>query len=165
VEIERRRVSAHLGAVLRPDPRVLDPLTRLGRERLLAVVTSSAAARLEACLSATGLSGLFAAEARFSAESSLPLPTSKPDPAIYAFAGERLGISPRQGLAVEDSLPGAEAAIAAGYPTLGNVMFVAPAERPERIAVLRRAGVAGILQSWDELERLLGARRTVAARR
>jgi HAD superfamily hydrolase (TIGR01509 family) len=158
VEAERRQVAAHLGRVLTPDRRVREPLARLGGERTLAVVSSSATARLEVCLRATDLDCLFPAERRFSAENSLPVPTSKPDPAIYALAGERLGISARQGLAVEDSVPGAQAAIAAGFPTLGNVMFVPGPERPGRVADLERAGVAGIVSSWTQLELLLGSR-------
>jgi beta-phosphoglucomutase-like phosphatase (HAD superfamily) len=155
IEAERRQVGAHLGRVLTPDYRVREPLARLAAGRTLAVVTSSATARLDICLRATDLESLFSTDRRFSAESSLPVPTSKPDPAIYALAGERLGISARQGLAVEDSVPGAQAALAAGFPTMGNVMFVPPPEQAGRVADLERAGVAGIVSSWTELERLL----------
>jgi beta-phosphoglucomutase-like phosphatase (HAD superfamily) len=157
VEAERRQVSAHLGRALQPDRAVREPLARLGEERGLALVSSSAGARLDVCLQATDLAPLFLPTRRFSAESSLPVPTSKPDPAIYAFAGERLGISVREGLAVEDSVPGAQAAIAAGFATVGNVMFVPWPERPDRIAGLRRVGVAGIVSSWAELERLFAS--------
>jgi HAD superfamily hydrolase (TIGR01509 family) len=163
VEVERRQVTAHLGRVLTPDPRVREPLARLAGERTLALVSSSAGARLDVCLRATGLEQLFPAERRFSAENSLPAPTSKPDPAIYVLARERLGISPSRGLAIEDSVPGAQAAIAAGFPTLGNVMFVPSPERPDRIVDLERAGAAGIISSWTELERLLGSHRLSAA--
>ncbi|MCW2987814.1 MAG: HAD-superfamily hydrolase, subfamily variant 3 [Solirubrobacterales bacterium] len=155
VETEREQVSAHLTHNLRPDPRVIDPLARLARDRILAVVSSSAITRVEACLAAVGLDGFFPERARFSAESSLPQPLSKPDPAVYVLAGDRLGISSSEGLAVEDSLPGAQAAIAAGFPTFGNMMFVPAQERPARIVALERAGVAGIVFSWSELERVL----------
>lgn len=163
VEVERRQVAAHLGKVLTPDRRVGEPLARLAGDRTLAIVSSSATARLDICLRATHLDRLFPADRRFSAESSLPVPTSKPDPAIYAHAMERLGISPRQGLAVEDSVPGAQAAIGAGFPTLGNVMFVPPPERADRVADLERAGVAGVISSWAELERLFDSSRPAAA--
>jgi beta-phosphoglucomutase-like phosphatase (HAD superfamily) len=152
---ERYDVSSHLGRTLRPDREVTVPLWRLRESRRLALVSSSALPRIEVCLEATHLDELFGPEARFSAESSLPRPTSKPDPAIYLFAGEQLGVEGEQGLAIEDSLPGAEAAIAAGFPTVGNVMFVPAAERPERVAALRAAGVTAIIQSWSELEDLL----------
>lgn len=155
VDEERRAVTAHLGRTLTPLDEVVAPLTRLARSRNLAVVTSSALTRLEACLAATGLADLFPRQARFSAESSLPVPTSKPDPAVYLLAQESLEVSPRTALAVEDSLPGVEAAVGAGLPTLGNVVFVPPAEREERVAALRAAGAAGVIGSWAELEQLL----------
>ena len=42
----------------------------------------------------------------------------KPAPDIYLLASERLGIAPRHCLALEDSGPGTNAAIAAGMPTI-----------------------------------------------
>lgn len=152
---EKRAVSTHLAGALRPDPAVLEPLTRLGRRFGLAAVSSSALGRLDACFTATGLAGLFPPERRFSAEDSLPAPASKPDPAIYTFAGRDLGVSGAAGLAIEDSVPGALSAVAAGFVTIGNVAFVAVAERRERSDALFAAGVAGVVASWSELESLL----------
>lgn len=157
VEAERRSVTAHLAAELGPDEAVRGPLARLAPGRTLAIVSSSATSRLDACLLATDLDDLFPPPLRFSAESSLAEPTSKPDPTIYVLARERLGIAPGEGLAVEDSVPGAEAALGAGLPTVGNVAFVPEAERAQRIAELERAGVAGVVSSWRELEALLGS--------
>jgi HAD superfamily hydrolase (TIGR01509 family) len=155
VEVERREVTAHLQRVLEPDPRVFESLDRLAARHALAVVSSSALPRVEACLGATDLAGFFPAQSRFSAESSLPVPVSKPDPAIYVHALERLGVAPRRALAIEDSLPGALAAIGAGCRTIGNVMFVPPEERADRTAALECAGVADVISSWEELEMLL----------
>lgn len=152
VAAELAAVTEHLATVLWPDPEVVDTLTRLSRTHELAVVTSSALSRLDACLQATGLDGRFAPERRFSAESSLPRPTSKPDPAIYRHACERLNIGPEDALAVEDSPTGASSAVAAGIRTLGIVRFVVPAEREERVAALEAAGVAAVLRTWRELE-------------
>jgi beta-phosphoglucomutase-like phosphatase (HAD superfamily) len=159
VAIERERVTAHLARELRPDVGVIAPLARLGATRELAVVSSSAIRRVDACLEASGLAGMFPVRARFSAEDSLPVPTSKPDPAVYVLARERLGLGPGRGLAIEDSVPGAQAAVVAGFPTVGNVAFVPPAERAARTAALERAGVAAVVSSWAELERLLGTER------
>lgn len=156
---ENRRVSEHLGRVLRPDPEVAGPLARMKRERVLAIVSSSASSRVDVCLQVTGLAGLFPRERRYSAEDSLPLPTSKPDPAIYRHAGESLDLAKHRALAIEDSVPGAQSAVAAGFATLGNLMFVAPSERSARIAALKRVGVAGVISSWRELEELLATRR------
>jgi beta-phosphoglucomutase-like phosphatase (HAD superfamily) len=153
---ERRAVTAHLGAVLRPDPEVAGPVGRLGERFALAVVSSSALARLDACFEATGLAALFPADVRYSAEDSLPVPTSKPDPAIYALAGERLGVAGDAGLAVEDAVPGVLSAVAAGFPSVGNLQFVTdPAEREARRAALLDAGAELVVESWAELGRHL----------
>jgi beta-phosphoglucomutase-like phosphatase (HAD superfamily) len=153
---EQREVVAHLASVLRPDPAVSTPLAALESRFGLAVVSSSAQARLDACFRAAGLDDLFPPSVRFSAEDSLPVPTSKPDPAIYAFAGRELGVEADAGLAIEDAVAGAESAVAAGFPTVGNLQFVAPEEREDRIAALRDAGVAAIVESWSDLVSLLG---------
>ncbi|HEX2087990.1 MAG TPA: HAD family phosphatase [Solirubrobacteraceae bacterium] len=158
VEEERDAVIDHLREVLTPDPAVLGPLTRLAERCELAVVSSSALARLDACFEATGLAELFPPAMRFSAEDSLPVPASKPDPAVYALAGERLGVAGEDALAVEDSASGARSALAAGFPTIGNAVFVPPAERAERVAALRRAGVAAVVGSWDEVEEAVSRR-------
>jgi HAD superfamily hydrolase (TIGR01509 family) len=152
---ERRAVSAHLAATLRPDPEVTGALERLGRRQALAVVSSSALTRLDACFRATGLAELLPPARRFSAEDSLPRPMSKPDPAVYRHALQRLGVAPDQALAVEDSGTGARSAVGAGIPTIGNLRFVPAAEQAERDAELRAAGVTAVVASWPELERLL----------
>lgn len=58
-------------------------------------------------------------------------------------------------LAVEDSLPGAKSAVAAGIPTVGNVQFVPPNERQQRERQLRQLGVLTVVGSWTEIESLL----------
>jgi beta-phosphoglucomutase-like phosphatase (HAD superfamily) len=80
---------------------VVDPLTRLAERYLMTVVSSSATARLAACFRAAGLDPIFPEALRFSAEDSLPVPTSKPDPAVYLHACRQAGVDPRSGLAVE----------------------------------------------------------------
>jgi HAD superfamily hydrolase (TIGR01509 family) len=158
VQEEKRRVTTHLGAALRPDDEVTEPLAALGRRFGLAAVSSSAAGRLDVCFAATGLATLFPAEVRFSAEDSLPVPTSKPDPAIYEFAGRALAISTRHGLAIEDAVPGVQSAVAAGFQTVGNVAFVPPTERAGRVEALAAAGAIAVIASWRELEALLVGR-------
>jgi beta-phosphoglucomutase-like phosphatase (HAD superfamily) len=159
VQEEKRQVTAHLATVLRPDPEVLQPLTRLAENYLLSAVSSSATARLAACFTATGIAALIPEGLRFSAEDSLAVPTSKPDPAVYLLACEQVGIAPDHGLAVEDSVPGAQSAVAAGIPTVGNLQFVPPDERAERAGLLRDAGVVSVVSSWGELEGMLAAGR------
>jgi HAD superfamily hydrolase (TIGR01509 family) len=151
VERERVEVVEHLRRVLRPDPEVLEPLEELAKRFELAVVSSSALARLEVCFEATGLARLFPPEARFSAEDSLPVPTSKPDPAVYRAAVAALGAGDGEALAIEDSVTGVRSAVAAAVPVVGNLVFVPPDEREERAAALRGAGAADVVASWREV--------------
>ena len=160
---EKRAVTAHLAAVLQPDAEVLAALTTISEHLTLAAVSSSALSRLAGCFTATGLDELIPPAARYSAEDSLPTPTSKPDPAVYLHACAQLGIEPAQGLAVEDSMVGALSAVRAGCPTVGNLRFVAPAERAEREAQLREAGVLAVVTSWAELTELLQPALTASA--
>src|SRR4051794_35125524 len=145
IDEERREGIEHLRRTLVPDRDVLGPLSRLGHRFELAVVSSSALSRLRACFEVTGLAELLPPERHFSAEDSLPQPTSKPDPAVYTWAVERLHVHPSEALAVEDSATGARSAVAAGIQTIGNVQFVAPQERAARIAELEDAGVAAVV--------------------
>jgi beta-phosphoglucomutase-like phosphatase (HAD superfamily) len=158
VATEKRDVTAHLGRVLRPDPRVLGCVSQLGRWFRLAVVSSSASSRLNACFRATGLAELFPSAVRFSAEDSLPAPASKPDPAVYRFAAQQLGVNGARGLAVEDAPAGVVSAVAAGFPVVGNLAFVPEPERAARARALREAGAAAVVDSWAKLCELLTAR-------
>jgi beta-phosphoglucomutase-like phosphatase (HAD superfamily) len=155
VRQEREQVTAHLAVTLKPDLEVLAPLEDLASRYALAAVSSSAIKRLDACFAATGLDPLIPATLRFSAEDSLPVPTSKPDPAVYLHAGQVMEIEARQGLAIEDSVPGVKSAVAAGYLTVGNVMFVPADERTRRIAELIDAGAVAITDSWRALADVL----------
>jgi beta-phosphoglucomutase-like phosphatase (HAD superfamily) len=148
-------VTSYLAQVLRPDDEVTTALTTLSGHLTTAAVSSSALTRLAGCFTAAGLDELIPPARRYSAEDSLPTPTSKPDPAVYLHACNQLGIAPEEGLAVEDSVPGALSAVRAGCPTVGNLMFVSPAERAEREAQLLDAGVLTVVSSWAELADLL----------
>jgi HAD superfamily hydrolase (TIGR01509 family) len=161
VVVERQEVVAQLSASLRPAPGVRDVLSVLSRSLRLCIVTSSARSRLDACLRATDLEDLFPDEVRFSAEDSLPLPTTKPDPAIYRFAGERMHAPPGTALAIEDAVAGVRSAVAAGFATIGNLHFVPDDEREARVEAFREAGVAAVVPSWFHLARLLATAPTV----
>jgi beta-phosphoglucomutase-like phosphatase (HAD superfamily) len=148
-------VTTHLAQVLRPDDAVLGPVRRLAARFPLAAVSSSALSRLDASFRAAGLAELLPPERRYSAEDSLATPTSKPDPAVYLHAAEQLGVAPREALAVEDSVAGAQSAVAAGIPTIGNVMFVPSFERDGRRAALLAAGATTTVDSWEQIARML----------
>lgn len=152
---EKEAVTAHLRTVLRPDAEVQKSLSRLAERFGLAAVTSSASSRLDACLEVTGLGPFFSPDRRFSAEDSLPEPASKPDPAVYLHAGRQLGVTTAQGIALEDSINGALSAVAAGYPTVGIVVFVPPEDRKARTRALLDAGAATVVVSWADLADLL----------
>ena len=156
VGIEKQAVTAHLRTALGPDPTVLGPLAALAAHRGLAAVSSSADARIAACFDVTGMAEHFPPERRFSAEDSLPRPTSKPDPAIYLHALAVLGLEPDEATAVEDSVAGATSAVAAGIPTIGNLQFVQQPERAARRAALEQVGVVAVVESWSEVLDLLG---------
>jgi beta-phosphoglucomutase-like phosphatase (HAD superfamily) len=151
VRQEREHVTAHLAATLKPDPQVLGPLQALASRYALAAVSSSATKRLDACFATTGLDPLIPAALRFSAEDSLPVPTSKPDPAVYLLAGQVMEIDAHHALAIEDSVAGVTSAVAAGYLTVGNLMFVPADERSCRSAELIDAGAVAITDSWQAL--------------
>ncbi|MFZ1163627.1 HAD family hydrolase [Mycobacterium sp.] len=151
VRREREQVTAHLAVTLKPDPEVLTPLHDLAPRFAMAAVSSSALGRLKASFTAAGLDLLVPEAVRFSAEDSLPVPTSKPDPAVYLHAGRVLGVEGPHGLAVEDSVPGVTSAVAAGYFAVGNVMFVPADERQSRTRELLDAGAVAVTDSWREL--------------
>lgn len=152
---ENQVVTRHVAEVLRPDASVAAPLRRLAKNIRMAVVTSSALSRIDASLRSSGLQDLFPDELRFSAQDSLPVPTSKPDPAVYRLAVEQLELTLGTALAVEDAVPGAQSAVAAGLTTVGMLCFVPAAERAQRVVDLQRVGVHALVDSWAQLEDLL----------
>src|SRR4028118_1636768 len=79
-----------------------------------ALVSNSSLQRLSACLGAAALTDYFPSEQIFSAHDSLPVPRPKPLPDIYLHAVKCLGAEVSDCVAVEDSLSGVKAAVAAG---------------------------------------------------
>ena len=148
-------VTRHLAECLRPDPATTVALRRLGGRFRLAVVSSSALPRLAACFGATGLDPLFPVVDRFSAQDSLPVPTSKPDPAVYLHALQRLGVGAEEALAVEDAVAGVRSAVAAGIATIGNLVHTPRGERLDRAAELLAAGAVEVVEDWEALASLL----------
>jgi beta-phosphoglucomutase-like phosphatase (HAD superfamily) len=155
-------VTAHLSGVLAPDPVVRDALVRLASDVELSLVSSSALTRLDACLVASELDDLFPPERRFSAQDSLPSPTSKPDPAVYSLALEELGLDGHEAIAVEDAVSGVVSAVRAGIPVLGNLVHVPYAERDQQRAALSEAGAFAVVDDWDGVVDLVLGREAVA---
>ncbi|KIH88408.1 phosphoglycolate phosphatase [Sporothrix brasiliensis 5110] len=149
---EEEVVIAKLRQALKPCVGVEPQLEALKAEnkQLLAVVSSSALRRVKASLEVVKFDRFFAPDHVYSAATSLPTPTSKPDPAIYLHALKELGKTASEAVAVEDSRSGTLSATRAKIPTIGYVGPYAADKRTEMEKVLRDAGAQVIMQSWDE---------------
>lgn len=91
----------------------------------------------------------------FSAATSLPTPTSKPDPAIYIYAMSVLSVQPSECVAIEDSRSGATAAFRANIKTVGYVGSYPEEEQAKMTKVLEDAGVVVVMKDWKEFEGVL----------
>ena len=159
MEREKQAVIDYLRSELRPDPEVLEPLHRLARRYGVAAVSSSADARIAASFEATGLAGFFPPQRRFSAEDSLPRPTSKPDPAIYRYAGERLGIGVAPGAwPWRTRCWGRRRRSPPASPRSATCSSCHAHERKAREEALREIGVVAVVESWAQVEALLSSR-------
>jgi beta-phosphoglucomutase-like phosphatase (HAD superfamily) len=152
---ENEVVTDHLGRALHPDEAVREAVGRLARCYRMAVVSSSKLDRLARCFTATALDPYFPVGARFSAQDSLPQPTSKPDPAVYLHAIRETAATTRTAVALEDAVPGVASAVAAGLQTIGNVVFAPEAERASQAEALLAAGAGVVIEDWSELGELL----------
>ncbi|MFZ4514808.1 MAG: HAD-IA family hydrolase [Acidimicrobiia bacterium] len=125
------------------------------------VVTSSELDRVCISLEAAELRHYFhdadGTERIYSATSTLPVPTPKPDPAIYHYALERAGTDTSSVVAVEDSRSGVRAAVAAGIPVIGFVAgrHVPAARRMAHGAALMEAGAMTVVSSGAHLRAVL----------
>ncbi|RFU28305.1 hypothetical protein B7463_g8047, partial [Scytalidium lignicola] len=162
VSREEDQVIAKLRAALRPCEGVDAELERLqkidnGGRYKLAVVSSSALRRVLASIEKVGQTRFFKTEEVFSAASSLPKPTSKPDPAVYLHAMKSLGVQPPECLAIEDSRSGATAAVRAGITTVGYVGSYEGEEKQKEMAkMLSSVGCVKVMKHWREFEGVLG---------
>jgi HAD superfamily hydrolase (TIGR01509 family) len=124
--VELPRDLAHLNGAYReiyseilaqgvpPLPGAVELIARChAAELLVGLASSSSPGQIEQVLQSIGIRDQFAAIA-----SGSEVPRSKPDPAIYLLACERLGVTPREAVALEDSGPGVTAAHAAGLRCL-----------------------------------------------
>jgi len=122
----------------------------------LAVVSSSALRRVQASIKKVGQDIYFPAEHVYSAATSLPKPTSKPNPAVYLFACEKLGKDVKECVAVEDSKSGTLAAVRAGIPVMGYVGSYNGKEKQEEMRkALLNEGAFSVMTDWTEFRTLL----------
>ncbi|KAF5355300.1 hypothetical protein D9758_005985 [Tetrapyrgos nigripes] len=158
VSLEEDRVISKLEEKLEPCDGVNEQLEKLAKsgKYTFAVVSSSAHRRVMASLAKAGQMSYFSSERVFSAATSLEKPTSKPDPAIYLHACERLGVAPMQCVAVEDSKSGALSAIRAGIPVIAYVgSYETDEKREEMSKSLKDLGAAVVMREWSEFESCL----------
>ena len=126
---------------LEPLPGLLDFLEGAGRHGLkTALVTNAPEENVEAILLALGL-GEFFDEVVLSDE----VGPVKPDPAPYRAALGKLGVSPEEAVAFEDSTSGISSAVGAGVPTVG----IASTQDPEK---LRQAGAFMVAKDFTDPE-------------
>lgn len=115
----------------------------------LAVVSSSALRRVRASLDKAGQSKFVPYDHVFSAATSLPKPTTKPDPAVYLFAMEKLGVKPEECIAVEDSKSGATSACRAKIRTIAYVGSYNGDKKQKEIGdLLVKTGCCKVMFNW-----------------
>jgi len=123
-----------------------------------ALVSNSSLQRLSACLTSAALSDYFPNDQRFSAHDSLPAARPKPLPDIYLHAASYLEVEVSDCVAVEDSISGVMAAVAAGIgQTVGYVggTHINDDERRSRADSLQSAGAQQVIERMPELISLL----------
>jgi HAD superfamily hydrolase (TIGR01509 family) len=139
-------------------PTVLSYLRDDGFE--YALVSNSSLQRLSACLTAATLTDYFPSEQIFSAHDSLPVPRPKPLPDIYLHAVKCLDTNVSDCVAVEDSLSGVKAAVAAGIgQIIGYVggTHINEDERRSRADALQSAGAHQVIERMYDLIGILSA--------
>lgn len=154
---EEDAVIAKLKASLKPCPGVDEQLEKLqaSGKYFLSVVSSSALRRVKASIEKVGQDKYFQGDVVFSAATSLPKPTSKPDPAIYLHALEKLGKKAEETIAIEDSKSGTLSGTRAGIKVVGYVGPYADDKKAEMEQVLRDAGAVIIMREWSEFPSVL----------
>lgn len=157
VSQEEDAVIAKIRAEGKPCVGVMEQLERLQAEGKyhLAVVSSSAKRRVVASIEKVGQTKFFKTDEVFSAATSLPTPTSKPDPAIYLHAMEKLGKKPEECIAIEDSKSGTTSGFRAGMKVLGYTGPYSADRKEEMDKVLRDAGAQVVMDDWSEFPEAL----------
>ena len=158
VERELQAVIKTLKAKAQPCEGCNEALEKLYQSKRygMAVVSSSAVPRVKASLQKVGQDKYIPDDLIFSAATSLPKPTSKPDPAIYLHACKVIGVEPKQCCAIEDSKSGVGSANNAGIPIIGYVgSYHGEEMQAEMEKVLKQSGAQVVMKHWNEVEKCL----------
>ena len=157
VRQEEDAVIAKIQEAGKPCVGVMEELEKLQAEGKyhLAVVSSSAKRRVVASIEKVGQGKYFKNDEVFSAATSLPKPTSKPDPAIYLHAMKTLGKKPEECIAIEDSKSGTTSGHRAGIKVLGYTGPYSEDRKAEMKKVLEDAGAQVVMDDWKEFPQAL----------
>jgi beta-phosphoglucomutase-like phosphatase (HAD superfamily) len=152
VRREEDQVIAKLRQKLKPCTGVDLELAKLFSQKTykMAVVSSSALRRVQASVEIVGQDKYFQADNIYSAATSLPTPTSKPDPAIYLHAMKELGVQPSECVAIEDSRSGTMSAVRANIAVVGYVGSYEPEKAEQMSKLLRDAGAQVMMTDWSQ---------------
>jgi HAD superfamily hydrolase (TIGR01509 family) len=143
----RQRVATAFATNLRPMPGIEAVLASLPARRCVA--SSSAPERLRHSLQLTGLLAQFEPHI-FSATQ---VARGKPAPDLFLFAAARMSAMPEDCVVIEDSLPGVQAAVAAGMRVIG---FTGGSHcRPGHAERLRAAGAWAVCAAMAEVSAVL----------
>ena len=156
VHMEEDRVIATLVKKAQPCAGANEALERNRGKYGMAVVSSSALRRVEASVKKVGQDHLFPPGHIFSAASALPKPTTKPDPAIYLIAMEKIGVKAAESVAVEDSKSGTLSAVRAGIPTIAYTGSYHDPKKAEDVGkMLLEQGAKVVMAHWDDFEKCM----------
>lgn len=161
VNRELGEVVKKLSAKATPCPGVPEQLERLHKAGYpMSVVSTSAKPRVVASLEKVGIDHYFPNAHVYSAATSLNPPSSKPDPKIYLYACEQLGVKPEECITVEDSKSGATAAMRAGIPLIAYVGVYGiedGKEKMEQMAKLltEQCKATAVMYDWNEFPEIL----------
>ena len=126
----------------------------------MSVVSTSAKTRVVASLEKCNLDRFFKNEHVYSAATSLDPPSSKPDPAIYNYACEQLGVKNADCVTVEDSKSGATAAMRANIPCIAYVGIYGIEEGKEKEdqmakILTEQCKCVAVMRDWKEFPEIL----------
>ncbi|EGC48949.1 HAD-superfamily hydrolase [Histoplasma capsulatum var. duboisii H88] len=158
VKEEEDRVIAKLEAKAQPCEGSTEELAKLfaSKKYDMAVVSSSALRRVKASIKKVDQERYFKPEHIFSAATSLPVPTTKPDPAIYLHSLKVLNKTPGECIAVEDSKSGTLSAIRSEIPVIAYVgCYHGKAQQDAVANTLLGLGAKVVMRHWSEFEKCI----------